>query len=108
MIAFNKEFAMSQRFGSRQRFARDLCGPYACDEIEDTSVPCYLELGRTRVAVSLPAQLVDQCRCGAPGSLVLRLPGDRIAPVETARLLTEEERQTANGWSTEMADFDRF
>ncbi|HET6881999.1 MAG TPA: hypothetical protein VFI31_17665 [Pirellulales bacterium] len=98
---------MSQRFGSRQRFALDLCGPYACDEIQETSVPCYLELGRTRVAVNLPAELVERCRAVKP-SFVLRLPGDRTVPVETARLLTEEERQTANGWSAEMADFDRF
>ena len=108
MIAINKEFAMSQRFGSRQRFAFDLCGPYAYEELDDTSVLCYLELGRTRVAVSLPAQLVEQCRRATQNGLVLRLPGDRVAPVETGWQLTDEERQTANGWSAEMADFDQF
>ena len=108
MIAFRKEFSMSQRFGSRQRFALDLCGPYACDELQDTSVPCYLQLGRMLVPLDLPEQLVEQCRRGKQNSLVLRLPGDRIALVETGRPLTDEERQTASGWSTEMADFDRF
>ncbi|MGH7134285.1 MAG: hypothetical protein ACREHD_01010, partial [Pirellulales bacterium] len=88
---------MSQRFGSRQRFALDLCGPYACDEIQETSVPCYLELGRTRVEVNLPAELVERCRAGKP-KLALRLPGDRTVPVESARLLTVEERQAAGGY----------
>lgn len=106
MIALRKEFAMSQRFGSRQRFATDLCGPYACDEINDSRVTCYLEIAQTRLAVDVPFDLVEQCRNGMH-TINLRMPGQHVA-VEPARLLSDREQKTARGWTAEMTDFDRF
>jgi len=108
MVAMKKEFAMSQRFGSRQRFATNLCGPYACDEIDETRVTCYLEIAHSRLAVDIPASLVEQCRAGAQGDIFLRLPGQRVAHVEPAPLLSDAEQKAAKGWSAEMSDFDRF
>ena len=108
MIALRKEFAMSQRFGSRQRFATDLCGPYACDEVHDTHVTCYLEIGRTRLAVDVPSDLVEQCRSGVHGGITLCLPGLHVTRVEPAPMLSDKEQKAARGWSAEMADFDRF
>ena len=108
MIAIRKEFAMSQRFGSRQRFILDLCGPYLGEETEDAPVRCYLNIAHTEIAIDLPAHVLRQYRWGGPGSILLRLPGERVAPVETPIILTESDQQTANGWSAERADFDRF
>ena len=108
MVAMRKEFAMSQRFGSRQRFATDLCGPYACDEIEETRVTCYLEIAHHRLAIDIPTDLVEHCRAGANGDVFLRLPGHRVARVEPAALMSDAEQKVAKGWSAEMSDFDRF
>lgn len=108
MIAFVKEFGMSHRFGNRRRFATELCGPYACDETEDTRVSCLLEIGQTKVAIKIPSQVFQQYLAGAYGDVVLHLPRGRVARVETAPRLSQAERKAASGWAAEMEDFDRF
>lgn len=108
MIAMSKEVTMSHSFGKRQRFGAELCGPYACDEIDDTRLACYLEIGDRRVAIDVPADLVRPCRVGVQGGIFLRLPDQRAARVEPTRLLSDAEQKVAKAWSAEMADFDRF
>lgn len=108
MIAFTKEFGMSQRFGNRRRFAADLCGPYACDEVEETRVSCYLEIGQTNVAIEIPAHVFQKYLAGAYTGVVLHLPRRRPVQVDTTPRLSPAERKAASGWSAEMEDFDRF
>jgi hypothetical protein len=108
MIAFMKESRMSQRIGNRRRFALDLCGPYACDEMEDTRVPCYLEIAGANVAVEIPSRLIEQHRLRGAGGIVLHLPGERLPLITSPAKLSETEQKAANGWLAEMEDFDRF
>ncbi len=108
MVAFVKELGMSQRFGNRRRFATELCGPYACDEIEDARISCVLEIGQTKVAIEIPAHIVQKYLAGAYRGVVLHLPRGRSAPVETPPRLSPAERKAASGWAAEMEDFDRF
>lgn len=98
---------MSQRFGNRNRFATNLIGPYACDEVDDAQVTCYLEIADTRLVVDIPADVLKDYRL-SNGHVTLRIPGERVIPIKTAKALTDREQRLASGWSSEMADFDRF
>lgn len=108
MIVSTREFSMSQEIRNRRRLPLDLCGPYVGDEIDSKQVRCYLQIARSNVAIDLPANLVDKYRIDGIGKVVLHLPGERVVPVETAPLRSESEPKTADGWSLEMEDFDRF
>lgn len=107
MVALRKEFSMSQRFGNRHCFATDLLGPYVGSEIEDAHVTCYLEIGNDKISVDIPSEVLDTHRA-SDGRVVLRIPGQRSATVETSSTLSEREQRVASGWSAEMEDFDRF
>ncbi len=108
MIALMNRFSMNQEIRNRRRLPLDLCGPYVGDDLDSRVVRCYLQIARTSVAVDIPADLLHKHRLGGRGGVVLHLPGERMARVETAPLLTDSEQKLANGWSSEMEDFDRF
>jgi hypothetical protein len=108
MVASMKEFSMSQQVGNRRHLSFDLCGPYVCDEIDSNRVRCHLQIAGANVAVDIPGDLLARHRQGTHGEIALLVPGNRMLPIETVRMLTEGERKTANAWSAEMEDFDRF
>lgn len=90
---------------NRRRLILDFCGPYVGDDIEPRDVRCYLQIARTNVAVDISPELL---RSAARGGVVLHLPEERMVPVETAPLVTDNEQKLASGWLSEMEDFDRF
>jgi hypothetical protein len=109
MIARFKEHSMDQRFRNRRQFPIDLCGPYAGDENESSEVRCELQIARMHVAVDIPAEVLRKYRLEGGGSeIVLRIPGVQPFQVNAAPQLTETQRKSANAWSAEMHDFDRF
>lgn len=108
MIALTRKFSMNQEIRNRRRLPMDLCGPYVCDEADSRPVRCYLQIARANVAVDIPADLLSKRSLGGQGGIVLHLPGERVVSVEAAPILSERDQKTANSWSTEMEDFDRF
>lgn len=102
--------SVTTRFNSleilnRRRLILDLCGPYAGEDIEPRDVRCYLQIAGANLPVDISEALV---RSAADGAVVLHLPGERMVPVETAPLVTDNEQKLSSGWCSEMEDFDRF
>ena len=58
--------------------------------------------------MEIPSRVIDTHRLRGAGGIVLHLPGEHLPLSTTPAKLSETEQKAANGWSTEMEDFDRF
>lgn len=108
MIALMKELNMNQEHPRRRRFPINVRGSYAGEGTESGSARCFLQIGRTQIAVDVPAHVLRRYRRGGQEGIVLHLPNERVVPIEARSVLSESERRMAREWYNEMQDFDRF
>jgi hypothetical protein len=107
MIAMMKELSMNQEHSRRRRFPIGARRPlnYAADS---STARCYLQIGSAQVPVDVPVRALRKHERDGDETILLRVPGERIVPVESAPLLSERQQRLAREWWTEMEDFDRF
>ena len=108
MVTLTKDFTMTRSSRNRDHHGPDLRGSYLGDDLPGGRVRCELQIARTRVSVEIPAEVLERQRLPGMNEIVLRVPGERLLPVEPAPLLSEAQQRIADRWILEMQDFDRF
>ena len=107
MVDLTKELSMNQEHPRRRRFPNGARRPLNY-EADSCTARCYLQIGGAQVPVDVPARALRKHERDGDETILLRVPGEHVIPVEAAPLLSKREQSLAREWWTEMEDFDRF
>ena len=108
MIALAEEFA-GNRSNINGGCARlDARGIMRNRYVQEEVIPCYLEIGRTRMPIDVPAHVLAEHRRSGETDVVLTVATEEPRTIRKTTTLTRQQQHEANCWLAEMQDFDRF
>jgi hypothetical protein len=108
MIALAEEFAVNRSNLNGGCARLDSRGMLRNGHLNVEIVPCFLEIGRTRMPIDVPAHVLAEHRRGGDSDVVLTVATEEPRTICMTRTLTRQQQHETNCWLAEMQDFDRF
>jgi hypothetical protein len=71
-------------------------------------VHCVLHISRATLPIDIPARLLAEHRRSASSEILLAVSAEETSSVRRSPAPSALQQREADGWMTEMHDFDRF